>query len=73
MVGGIRGTFHGADDVADLGKALESLPRQIDAGFRSICVKPSMFLDDPQDFSAWCRALVNRVEDVACLPVVTTP
>lgn len=73
LVGGIRGTFSSADDVADLGDALASLPAQLEAGFRSICVKPSMFLDDPRQFGAWCRELVSRVEDVAQLPVVTTP
>ena len=73
LVGGIRGTFSGSDDVADLDQALAELPRQIEAGYRSICVKPSMFLDDPADFGSWCRGLVRRTEDVTGLPVVTTP
>lgn len=73
MVGGIRGSFAGSDDIADLDQALESVPGQVEAGFRSICVKPSMFLDDASRFPAWCRDLVARVEDVSGLPVVTTP
>ena len=73
LVGGIRGTFSGSDDTADIDVALRGLPAQVEAGFRSICVKPSMYLDDPAQFSSWCRDLVARVEDVSGLPVVTTP
>jgi alkanesulfonate monooxygenase SsuD/methylene tetrahydromethanopterin reductase-like flavin-dependent oxidoreductase (luciferase family) len=72
LVGGIRGRFTGPDDLASLDDALQGLPAQVDAGFRSICVKPSMYLDDPRRFSAWCRDLIARVEDVSGLPVAMT-
>ncbi len=73
LVGGIRGRFAGSDDLADLGEAIAAIPAQVARGFGSICVKPSMFLDDAARFPAWCRGLVARVEDVTGLPVVTTP
>jgi alkanesulfonate monooxygenase SsuD/methylene tetrahydromethanopterin reductase-like flavin-dependent oxidoreductase (luciferase family) len=73
LVGGIRGRFAGSDDLADLGEAIGAAPGQVARGFGSICVKPSMFLDDAARFPAWCRELVARVEDVTGLPVVTTP
>jgi alkanesulfonate monooxygenase SsuD/methylene tetrahydromethanopterin reductase-like flavin-dependent oxidoreductase (luciferase family) len=73
LVGGVRGRFTGTDDVADLDDALRTLPAQVARGFGSICVKPAMFLDDPHDFPAWCRELVDRVEQVTGCPVVSTP
>jgi probable F420-dependent oxidoreductase len=60
MVGGIRGTFPSRDAVADLGQAMESLPGQWEQGFTTICVKPSMFIDDPRDLPAFCREVVRR-------------
>jgi hypothetical protein len=65
LVGGIRGTFHGTDDVADLDLALADLPRQLAQGFTSICVKPAMFLDDAEHLGDFCRDLVTRVERLA--------
>ncbi len=73
LVGGVRGRFSGADDVADLDEALQALPAQVARGFGSICVKPAMFLGDPHAFPTWCRELVDRVEQVTQLPVVVTP
>jgi probable F420-dependent oxidoreductase len=61
LVGGIRGTFHGTDDLADLGRALEDLPAQLAQGFTTICVKPSMFVDDAAEVGPFCRELVRRV------------
>lgn len=62
LVGGVRGTFHGHDDLADLDLALESVPRQVEQGFTTICVKPSMFLDDVAEIGPWCREVVARVD-----------
>ncbi len=61
MVGGIRGTFDGPNDVADVAVALEDLPRQLAQGFTTICFKPSMFIDDAADIGPFCRDLVRRV------------
>lgn len=60
MVGGIRGQFPTREAVADLGQAMESLPEQWEQGFTTICVKPSMFIDDPRDLPEFCRDTVRR-------------
>jgi probable F420-dependent oxidoreductase len=61
LVGGIRGRFAGPDTTADLGAALATLPAQLARGFTTICVKPSMFIDDPAQFPRFCADLVRRV------------
>ena len=48
MVGGTRGRFDGPNGVADLGEALASIPAQLERGFTTICIKPSQFIDDPE-------------------------
>ena len=65
MVGGIRGTFDGPDDLADLDQALESLPRQLAQGYTTICFKPAMFIDDVADMADLCRTLVAKVDAIA--------
>jgi probable F420-dependent oxidoreductase len=62
MVGGTRGSFAGPDGVADLGEALASIPPQLDRGFTTICIKPSQFIDDPQQIGPFCREVVERVD-----------
>jgi len=64
LVGGIRGTFHGADDVADLDLALKDLPAQLARGFTTVCFKPSMFVSDPEEVGPFCRELVRRVGEL---------
>ena len=61
MVGGTRGEFPDRVSVADLGRALSSIPEQVSAGFTSICIKPSQFIDDPARIGAFCREVVERV------------
>jgi probable F420-dependent oxidoreductase len=61
MVGGTRGQFTGSTTVADLEEALSSIPDQVAAGFTSICVKPSQFIDDPARIGAFCREVVARL------------
>jgi len=60
MVGGIRGHFPSSDAVADLAQAMESLPEQWEQGFTTICVKPSMFIDDPRDLPKFCREALRQ-------------
>ena len=60
-VGGIRGTFTGPDGPADLDQALAGIPPQLARGFRTICVKPSQFTDDPARIGDFCRELVAKV------------
>ena len=61
MVGGTRGEFPDPTSVADLGRALSSIPDQVASGFTSICIKPSQFIDDPARIGAFCREVVERV------------
>lgn len=65
LVGGIRATFRGSDDVADIDTALLDLPRQLAQGFSTICFKPSMFIDDPALIGPFCRTLRHKVEALA--------
>jgi probable F420-dependent oxidoreductase len=62
MVGGTRGRFADATSVADLDEALASIPAQLERGFTTICVKPSQFVNDPDEVPAFCRDVVERVE-----------
>ncbi|WP_308050874.1 TIGR03619 family F420-dependent LLM class oxidoreductase [Streptomyces purpurogeneiscleroticus] len=62
MIGGTRAVFPGPDAVADLGRALESVPEQMAQGFGTFCIKPSQFTDDPQDVGRFCREVMRRVE-----------
>jgi probable F420-dependent oxidoreductase len=61
MVGGIRGTFPDATSVADLPRALESIPGQLERGYTSICFKPSQFTDELGAVGPLCREIVRRV------------
>ncbi len=65
LVGGIRGTFAGPDDTADLDLALEALPAQLAQGYSTICFKPSMFVDSAAEVGSFCRELVRKVEAIA--------
>ncbi|GAA4352111.1 TIGR03619 family F420-dependent LLM class oxidoreductase [Angustibacter luteus] len=65
LVGGIRGRFDSPDGTADLDQALESLPAQLAQGYTTICFKPSMFIDDPDELGPFCRELVRKVEVIS--------
>jgi probable F420-dependent oxidoreductase len=65
MVGGTRGRFADPDGVADLGEALSSIPAQLERGFTTICIKPSQFIDDPDEIGPFCRDVVRRVDALA--------
>ncbi len=58
MVGGIRGRFPAPDAVADVAEAARAIPAQLEAGYTTICFKPSQFTDDPAQVGALCRRLV---------------
>jgi probable F420-dependent oxidoreductase len=59
VVGGIRGRFPDGAGVADLAEAAEAIPSQLDAGYTTICFKPSQYTDDPADVGRLCRELVR--------------
>ena len=62
MVGGTRGRFPDATSTADLEEALASIPAQLERGFTTICIKPSQFIDDPDEIPAFCLEVVERVD-----------
>lgn len=61
MAGGTRAVFPDATGVADLGRALASIPEQWAQGYTTFFVKPSQFTDDPALVGAVCREVVDRV------------
>jgi len=61
MAGGTRAEFGDPTGVADLGRALESIPEQWEQGFTTFFVKPSQFTDDPAEVGPLCREVVDRV------------
>jgi probable F420-dependent oxidoreductase len=61
LVGGTRGSFPNASDVADLDAALSSVPEQVAAGYGTICIKPSQFTDDAEAVRPLLRTIVERV------------
>lgn len=60
VVGGIRGRFPTSDRPADLLQAAAAIPAQLDAGYTTICFKPSQFTDDPAQVGPICRRLVSE-------------
>lgn len=60
LVGGTRGEFPVDGGPADLGRALEPVPEKLAAGFTTICIKPSQFIDDPHQFGPFCRDVARR-------------
>jgi probable F420-dependent oxidoreductase len=61
LVGGTRGTFPDATRPAALGPALDRIPDQVARGFRTICIKPSQFTDDPAEVPALLARIVDGV------------
>jgi hypothetical protein len=59
VVGGIRGRFPSAGAVANLDEAMESIPAQLEAGYTTICFKPSQYTDSVADVGRLCRHLVR--------------
>ncbi len=59
VVGGIRGRFPDGSGVADLADAMEAIPAQLEAGYTTICFKPSQYTDDPAQVGRLCRRLVG--------------
>jgi len=59
MVGGIRGRFVDANNVASLDEALEGVREQLALGYSTICFKPSMFTDVRDDVVHVCARVVE--------------
>lgn len=65
VVGGIRPVFPDDESPGDIDQAAEAIPAQLEAGYNTICFKPSQYTDDPAEVGALCRRLVARVSDMA--------
>ena len=62
MVGGTRVEFPDAHSVAPLPEALEGIPAQLEMGFSTFCIKPSIFIDEREKHAEFCREVVRRVD-----------
>jgi probable F420-dependent oxidoreductase len=63
MVGGIRGEFHSADDLANLEEAMDGSLTQLRQGYRTMCFKPSMFTDSVAEVPEVCRKVVAGLNE----------
>jgi probable F420-dependent oxidoreductase len=59
-IGGTRGAFPGPHSLASLDQALATVPAQLAAGFTTICVKPSQFIDEQSSLPGFCHELVTK-------------
>ena len=62
LVGGTRVDFPDDDSCAPLPEALQEIPRQMDLGFTTFCIKPSIFIDERADHARFCRDVISRVD-----------
>jgi probable F420-dependent oxidoreductase len=60
IIGGIRPRFPDDDSPGDIDEAAEAIPAQLDAGYTTICFKPSQYTDDPREVGPLCRRLAAR-------------
>ncbi len=64
MVGGTRVEFPDANSVAPLPEALEGIPAQLEMGFSTFCIKPSIFIDERDKHAEFCREVVRRIDEL---------
>ena len=65
MVGGTRGRFKGPRCRRRPRRGARVDPaRSSNAGFTTICIKPSQFIDDPDLIGPFCHDVVERVDAV---------
>jgi len=61
--------FTHADKPADLARSIEtSVPPLLAAGVHSITIKPSQFIDEPDEMPAFLREVDRRIEALVCTP-----
>jgi len=54
---------------ADLARSIEaSVPPFVEAGVHSITIKPSQFIDEPDEMPAFLREVDRRIEALVCTP-----
>lgn len=62
MVGGVDVRFPDDNSCADIAESMDSIPAQLEQGFTTFCVKPSMFIDDASEMESFCLDVVRRAE-----------
>ena len=65
MVGGTRVEFPDATSTASLVTALDGIPEQMEMGFTTFCIKPSIFIDDRAAHAAFCSEVVDRLSQMS--------
>jgi alkanesulfonate monooxygenase SsuD/methylene tetrahydromethanopterin reductase-like flavin-dependent oxidoreductase (luciferase family) len=65
LVGGVRAEFPDDDSCADIAAAMDTIPEQLEKGFTTFCVKPSMFIDDASELPAFCANVIRRADAMA--------
>jgi probable F420-dependent oxidoreductase len=65
LIGGVRVEFPDDHSCADIDKAMDTVPEQLEMGFTTFCVKPSMFIDDAADLPAFCDQVMRRADVMA--------
>jgi probable F420-dependent oxidoreductase len=63
LIGGTRGAFPDDHSVAPTDEMIAQISLKIADGYRTICIKPSQFLDDIDDFPRWAREVHEKVHD----------
>ncbi len=64
MVGGTRVEFPDSNTVAPLPEALAGIPALMEMGFTTFCIKPSIFIDERNDHTKFCKEVMQRVSDL---------
>lgn len=62
LVGGTRANFPDAHSVGDLDEAIYSIRASAQQGYKTICIKPSQFIDSLAEIGPFCRSVVEKVE-----------
>jgi probable F420-dependent oxidoreductase len=65
LIGGVRAVFPDDHSCADIGEAMDAIPEQMEKGFTTFCVKPSMFIDDAGELPAFCTNVIRRADAMA--------
>lgn len=63
LVGGTRGQFPDDESAAPTEPMIDEVVEKVAAGWTTVCVKPSQFVDDVDRFPAWVREVHDRVHE----------
>ncbi len=63
LVGGTRAVFPDDDSPAPTDPMVDQVVAKVADGWTTICIKPSLYLDDVDDFPRWARQVHDRIHD----------